>query len=346
MFGFTGRRGTVGLAVLALAVGVSTSAAALPGGGAGAGAGDCPEVRGKVERLEGRITPNACAFMQRQIAFGELPTGALPVPGDLGHPRVKAYLDIFDPEASLWEAGAAAQRGEAVIGTSIARSLRIAPDLAYRGTQVVTEGSTMMFGQWNEVTLKGRKVAYPQVARNVLGDDGRTLQARRYYDRHALFADTVPGAPAGLFAGIADPAPGGQEDRRSAERVRAAEIPARLAMWNGEDAEGLSARVRGARLAGPGLASPLVTEAGKRAYLERFFATADVRLRAGQAAFGRTTTYLEWHGTATTKGFGTVPFGIVERFGPDGEWELYFDTLPLIASGSGIGSLFAELATP
>ncbi|MCB5165001.1 hypothetical protein LG634_09190 [Streptomyces bambusae] len=347
MYRFVGRRGAVGAAVAVLAVGVSTSAAALAGAG-GSGPGECPDVRAKVERLEGRITPNACAFMQRQIAFGEMPTGTPPAPGDLTHPRVRAYLDIFDEDASLWEAGGDAQHGRSTIGTSITGSLRLVPDLRYRGTDVVADGSTMMFGQWNEVTLKGRTVAYPQIARNLLADDGKTLQARRYYDRHVLFRDTVPTAPQGLFDGVADvdagaaPAGGG----RRAERFRADEIPARLAMWNGEDAAGLVDRLGNAHLSGPGLDAPLRTAAGKRAYLERLFAAADVRFKAGQVAFGRTTTYVEWHGTATTAKGGTVRFGIVERFGPGGEWELYFDTLPLIADQDTIKALFRELATP
>ncbi|POX56195.1 hypothetical protein C3489_05530 [Streptomyces sp. Ru71] len=298
--------------------------------------------------------------MKRQIAFGEMPTGTPPVLGDLSHPRVQAYLDIFDEDATLWEAGGDAQRGRTTIGTSITNSLRLAPDLKYRGTDVVADGGVMMFGQWNEVTLKGRTVAYPQIARNVLGDDGKTLQARRYYDRYVLFRDTVPTVPKGLFDGVADPAagdtpagaavtepgPAGTAEGRHAGRFRADEIPARLAMWNGEDVAGLVARSGNDKLSGPGLDAPLRTAAGKRSYLKRFFATADVRFQAGQVAFGHTTTYVEWHGTATTEKGGTVRFGIVERFGPDGEWELYFDTLPLIADSDRIKSLFRELAQP
>ncbi|WP_371589319.1 hypothetical protein [Streptomyces virginiae] len=343
---FAGRRGVVGVAVAAVVVGVATSAAALPGGGEAAAQGDCPEARAKVERLEGRITPNACAFMRRQIAFGELPTGAPPALGDLSHPRVKAYLDIFDEEATLWEAGSAPQRGHTVIGTSITGSLRLVPDLRYRGTDVVADGGVMMFGQWNEVTLKGHKVAYPQIARNVLGDDGKTLQARRYYDRYALFRDTVPElAPEGLFDGIADPGPAPSRGP-APERLRAAEIPGRLAAWNGEDVDSLLARTGNARLSGPGLDAPLATKSGKRAYLQRFFGTADVRFKAGQAAFGRTTTYVEWHGTVSGPKGNDIPFGIVERFGPGGEWELYFDTLPLVADRAEIGVLFQKLAQP
>ncbi|MEV5084263.1 hypothetical protein AB0K74_37585 [Streptomyces sp. NPDC056159] len=348
----TGRRGLVGAVVAVVVAGVATSAAALPDGAESAPLGDCPEVRAKVERLEGQITPNACAFMKRQIAFGEIPTGTPPAIGDPNHPRVKAYLDIFDADATPWEAGANPQRGHDVIGTSITRSLQLAPDLRYRGTDVVANGSTMMFGQWNEITLKGRTVAYPQIARNVLGDDGKTLQARRYYDRYALFRDTVPElAPKGLFEGIADSAGAPTRSGGPAhERFRAGEIPARLAAWNGEDVDALLTRMKGARLAGPGLAAPLTTEAGKRAYLQRFFDTADVRLKAGQAAFGRTTTYVEWHGTVTCPALGEkgkdIPFGIVERFGPGGEWELYFDTLPLVADHAKIDALFLSLAQP
>ncbi|MFI8910037.1 hypothetical protein ACIGW4_00235 [Streptomyces sp. NPDC053513] len=356
----TGRRGLLGIAmataVVAAAVTVTT-AQAQPGGGTDAVRSDCPAARAEVDRLEGRITPNACAFMERQIAFGKLPTGTPPAYGDLGHPRVRAYLDIFDPDATLWEAGAEPQRGRTAIGTSITGSLVLAPSLAYRGTNVVADGSTVMFGQWNEVTLKGRTVAYPQIARNVLGDEGRTLQARRYYDRAVLFRDTLPGdAPVPLFAGITDSGERGGERGDSGRRgdepgggipagLRAAEVPDRLAAWNTEDVDALLARTAGARLSGPGLDAPLTTGAGKRAYLERLFATADLHLKAGQVAEGTTTTYVEWHGTASgAKGTG-IPFGIVERFGPGGEWELYFDTLPLVADRAEIGALFRKLAS-
>ncbi|WP_158821907.1 hypothetical protein [Streptomyces sp. NRRL F-5727] len=58
---------------------------------------------------------------------------------------------------------------------------------------------------------------------------------------------------------------------------------------------------------------------------------------------------MEWHGTATVHdGTATrtgVPFGIVERFGPGGEWELYFDTLPLVADQDEIRELFRRLAS-
>ncbi|MEU5219968.1 hypothetical protein AB0G79_27780 [Streptomyces sp. NPDC020807] len=363
----TSRRGRVGVAMAtamaaAVAAGTAgtaavtvTAAEALPGGAATVAGSDCPQARGKVERLEGRITPNACAFMERQIAFGELPTGTPPAPGDLTHPRVRAYLDIFDPEATLWEAGGAPQRGRTAIGTSITGSLALVPGLRYRGTDVVADGSTVMFGQWNEVTLKGRTIAYPQIARNVLGDEGRTLQARRYYDRAVLFQDTVPElAPAPLFAGVADATrPRDAEPEAAAPPLpgspRAGELPERLAAWNGEDADALLVRAGGARLTGPGLAAPLATEAGKRAYLERLFATADLRLKPGQVAVGTSTTYVEWHGTASVAdGAGTrtgIPFGIVERFGPGGEWELSFDTLPLVADQKRIGALFQRLAS-
>ncbi|SEC18293.1 hypothetical protein [Streptomyces sp. TLI_105] len=364
-----GRLGLAGIAMAtALVAGAAvtvTAAEALPGEAATAARGDCPAAREKVERLEGRVTPNACAFVERQIAFGEMPTGAPPALGDLTHPRVRAYLDIFDPEATLWEAGSAPQRGRTTIGTSITGSLRLAPGLTYRGTDVVADGSTVMFGQWNEVTLKGHAVAYPQIARNVLGDEGRTLQARRYYDRAVLFQDTLPeAAPAPLFAGITDAgSPRTRNDERSRDgerprdaeraqpgfRARAGEVQERLAAWNAGDTDALLARTRGARLGGPGLAAPLVSEAGKRAYLERLFATAELHLKAGQVAVGETTTYVEWHGTVSVRdGAETrtdIPFGIVERFGPGGEWELYFDTLPLVADRAEIGALFQELAS-
>lgn len=349
----TGRRTTVGIGVAAAVVAgvvVTAPAEAEPGGIVAAASVDCPEARAKVERLEGRLTPNTCAFLRRQITFGEMPTGTPPVADGADHPRVGAYLDIFDPDASLWEAGSAAQRGPAVIGASIANSLRLVPSLRYEGTDVVADGSTVLFGQRNEITLKGHTVVYPQIARNVLGDDGRTIQARRYYDRAVLFQDTLPDtAPTALFAGVTDSGAPAPAAAPAAPRIRTAEVPARLAAWNAGDTSALLGRLPGARLAGPGLDAPLTTDAGRRAYLERLFSVADFRLRAGQVAVGATTTYVEWHGTVTVHdGTATrtdVPFGIVERFGPGGEWELYFDTLPLVADQDEIRELFRQLAS-
>ncbi|MEV7618232.1 hypothetical protein [Streptomyces sp. NPDC089799] len=324
--------------LLATATLLAGLAAGMPAAGsatATAEGGECAEVREKVDRLEGRITPNACAFMKRQIAFGETPA-------------LSTYLDIFDREASLWEAGGPALRGHTDIGASITRSLALAPDLRYRGTDVVTDGAVMMFGQQNTVTLKGQKVSYPQIARNVLGDDGKTIQARRYYDRYELF-EVLPESrrPRPLFAGIADPAGTGGRGAAAGhapDRFRAQEITARLAAWNSGDAAALAARTGNAKLNGPGLDRPLTTQDGKTAYLRRLFEHADVEFKAGQAAFGRTTTYVEWHGTMKTDPEGPeIPFGIVERIGPGGEWELYFDTMPVIATQGEIGGLFQAL---
>ncbi|WP_158857623.1 hypothetical protein [Streptomyces sp. NRRL B-1347] len=274
-----------------------------------------------------------------------MPTGTAPQPGESGfeHPRVKAYLDIFDTDATLWEAGSRARRGRAEIGPAIINSLGLVKDLRYRGTNVVADGSTVVFGQWNEATVKGHKIAFPQIARNVLGDDGKSLQARRYYDRHVLLRDTLPDAPVGLFEGIADSGPAPAE-APAPPRPRTAGLPQRLAAWNSEDIGALLARTGTMRLSGPGLDAPLKTAAARKAYLQRFFDTADVQFKAGQVAVGTTTTYVEWHGTVTRPRGEPVPFGIMERFGPGGEWELYFDTLPLLADQKTIDELFAELA--
>ncbi|MEI5098329.1 hypothetical protein RB200_06255 [Streptomyces sp. PmtG] len=276
-----------------------------------------------------------------------MPTGTAPEPGASGfeHPRVKAYLDIFDTDATLWEAGSKARRGRDEIGSSIITSLGLVKDLRFRGTNVVADGSTVVFGQWNEATIKGHKIAFPQIARNVLGDDGKSLQARRYYDRHMLLRDTLPDAPAGLFEGISDRGPAAAQ-APTPVRPRAGDLSQRLAAWNSENITTLLARTGTMRLSGPGLKAPLSTAAAKKAYLQRFFDKGNVEFKAGQVAVGKSTTYVEWHGTVTRPQGEAVPFGIMERFGPGGEWELYFDTLPLLADQKTIDELFAKLARP
>ncbi|MET9323695.1 hypothetical protein ABZX75_26465 [Streptomyces sp. NPDC003038] len=86
--GWTGRFAAVavaaGLSIGTVTAGPSWSAAAEQAGRTPAAAGrgsECAEVRDKVERLEGLITPNACAFMKRQIAFGEMRPARPPRPG-------------------------------------------------------------------------------------------------------------------------------------------------------------------------------------------------------------------------------------------------------------------------
>ncbi|WP_137991336.1 hypothetical protein [Streptomyces vilmorinianum] len=266
--------------------------------------------------------------------------------GQTGHPRVAAYLDIFDPGATLWEADGEPQRGHDTIGNSIVRSLRLAPDLRYRGTEVVADSAVVMFGQWNEVTVKGQRVSYPQIARDVLSDDGKTIQARRYYDRYTVFRSAAPELR-NLFEGIADTGPAADGGTGAQPQpFRAEDITARLAAWNGEDVDALTQGAGNGALTAPGLDAPLETDGGKAAYLRRLFDHADLRLKAGQVAFGRTNTYVEWHGTVTSPKGVRVPFGIVERFGPAGEWELYFDTRPLIANEAEIIAMFQRLAQP
>ncbi|MFJ4094850.1 hypothetical protein ACIPYS_24955 [Kitasatospora sp. NPDC089913] len=358
------RRGRTTLFAAATAGAVAFGTVAATGAtGATAGTGDpaapgaiaeCAGLEREVERLEGRFTPNACAFVRRQIAFGATPTGTAPKDGEFEHPRVLAYRSVFDDSATLWEAGGIPQRGPEAISAAIIGSLQLVPDFRYRGTEVVADGAVVMFGQWNEATVNGHPVAFPQIARNVLSDDGRTMQARRYYDRYELVRPVAPELRP-LFAGVADPAgPAGRPGRHGPEPFRAGEITARLAAWNGEDVAALVGRTAGARLEGPGLTAPLGTTQGASEYLRRLFAQADVRFEAGQVAFGRTTTFVEWHGKAVPEwskdpvtGKGTeVPFGIVERFGPKGEWELSFDTLPLIADRATIGALYKRILPP
>jgi hypothetical protein len=125
---------------------------------------------------------------------------------------VQAYLDIFAADdATLWEAGGPSQRGRTVIGNSITHSLGLAPELRHRGTDVAADGAVVMFGQRNEITVAGRTVSYPQIARNVLSP----LRRDRRRARRGAGRTGQPGrACAGTFPRRGGRRPAGRLEQR------------------------------------------------------------------------------------------------------------------------------------
>lgn len=282
--------------------------------------------------VEGRVTPNAQAFIDRQTRFGAMPTS---------QERIDFYAEeIFDEHATLWEAAGTVVQGREAIRAAITGSLTKLPSFRMRPTRIAVDGNVVLYGAHNEAEIRGTTVSYPAIYRVVLGDDGRVIQGRRYYDRHTWFSPLDPTLEE-LFAGVRDtaervPGPGAPVD----------DLEARASAWHRQDAAALVAPTGGAPLTGTGLGDGrLRTPGGKADYLRRLFGTIEsLDVRPGQAVRTGEATYQEWYGTITTGDRPTpTSFGIIERFDRHGGWTLSFDTLPLIAGPDEVAALYGML---
>jgi limonene-1,2-epoxide hydrolase len=282
--------------------------------------------------VEGKVAPNAQAFIDRQNQFGAMSTS---------QERIDFYAEeIFDEHATLWEAAGRVLQGREAIRTAIAGSLTKLPSFRMRPTRIAVDGNVVLYGAHNEVEIRGTTISYPAIYRVVLGDDGQVIQGRRYYDRHTWFSSLDPTLE-NLFDGVRDtaeqvPGPGARPD----------DLDARASAWNRRDAAALVAPTGSAPLTGTGLGDGrLRTPGGKADYLRRLFGTIEsLDVKPGQTVRTREATYQEWYGTITTRDRPTpTSFGIIERFDRRNGWTLSFDTLPLIAGPDKVAALYGML---
>ena len=157
------------------------------------------------------MQPDFDRFLERFFRFGAAPS-------------VATYLDLFDPEATLFDSGMPRPIRVPEIPEHIAGVLRLVPDFRMTPQRWRTRDTTIFVEAKNQASLAGKPLRWDSVyCMDIAGD--RVMRGRRYYDRRALFANLnpeLPALPASALRPDGDPLPvaGSAEASRPAFATR------------------------------------------------------------------------------------------------------------------------------
>jgi hypothetical protein len=153
------------------------------------------------------VQPDVDRFLERFSRFGAAPSMA-------------TYLDLFDPEATLFDSGMPRPIRVAEIPEHIEGILRLVPDFRMAPERWRVCGTTLFVEAQNQASLAGKPLRWHSVyCMDLTGD--RVMRGRRYYDRRPLFAALnaeLPALPTSALRPGGDPLPvaGGAEASRPA----------------------------------------------------------------------------------------------------------------------------------
>jgi len=152
-------------------------------------------------------------------------------------PSVATYLDLFHPDATLFDSGMPRPLRVAEIPEHIEGVLRLVPDFRMTPERQRFRQPTIFVEAHNQATLAGAPIEWPSIYCIDLKGD-QVIRGRRYYDRQPLFARLSPDVakrPA-FEPGVA--ASGGRMPATplsfDALRRRAPDLVPRLLCWAGD----------------------------------------------------------------------------------------------------------------
>lgn len=244
-------------------------------------------------------------------------------------PSVDTYLALFDPDATLFDAGMARPIRVPEIPEHIQGVLNLVPDFRMTPERVRHRDGTVFVEALNQATLAGSPLEWRSVYCIDLKGD-HVIRGRRYYDRRALYARVDPSLPA-----LPHHTAAANDEAIAAERFVGPEsvVKAFGEAWQGSDSNALARLFReDGSMASPELERPLARSelAHYHDASSRLFSGLELELLSW--AGDDSLCFAEWQLTATVAG-ERFSQAIVDRFdiaaGQVLAARAYFDTLGL-----------------
>jgi hypothetical protein len=273
------------------------------------------------------------SFLDRFFAFGDKPS-------------VETYMPLFDPRATLFDAGMERPITVPEIPDHIAGILALVPGFRMTPERWRERNGTVFVEARNQASLGGSEARWRSVYCVDLEGD-RVIRGRRYYDRRSLYARLGPGVPSlPEYTPEADEAPDPADPLTGPE-----EIMLRFGeAWTSDSGAALQRLFReDGTLSSPDVGRPIARDelAHYRADLRQRL--PELRLELLCWAGDDVLAFGEWRMSGRTHG-RTIQVGVVDRLDLAAGLVLsaraYFDTLDLLNALAPPSEAAAEARPP
>ncbi len=282
------------------------------------------------------------AFLAKYTAFGRTPS-------------VERYVDLFDPQGTVFHPGMAAPIGIKDIPTFIANVLTRLEDFQLIPMRWCVNTDTIFVEANNTAHVAGKRLVWPATYCITLRGE-RVLRGRAYYDRTEVLSHFDPALAArslNVHATLLDSAESHDSARAGTSAASAAEIYDRFVTpyvenWKNPDPQKFAQFYSPeARMINPGFERALRREELAGYYRELRSQTPDLQLRLETWAASPGLLFLEWTAVGTFLG-KPLKLPVVDRFILKDclavEGVAYFDGLTLRALVDPSFARFADIA--